>query len=153
MEVKDPILEEGSISSNAWDIILSDLEGTGAGIETKSPVPQVFQEEENYGPVPDISNIEVPTTLFEVFGEPKEKQPKVSKPQITTLLTEEEIQTLEKAKQIISKVLEMTTCGSIGVNMAGKTPKKPKTLSVIRKKKKTDKKKGTSILSKLDRYE
>lgn len=107
-------------------------------------------------PVPDISNIEVPTDFLNGIVENKvsevpqapvqEVKVVATPPQSLTEVTElrsliEELKDL--VVEVKSTLVEMTTCGSIGVNMASKkeTSKDPmdEVLKKLRKKKASNK--------------
>ena len=67
----------------------------------------------------------VPTKKEEVIEE------HVDVPSPTLLeLTPQDLETLSEAKRIIEKIQEMTSVGSIGVNMAGGTTKDPKAIKL-----------------------
>jgi hypothetical protein len=149
----DPDIEEGSISSAAWDILTEHGITDEEGFIEKPLSKLAASKEDDLAPehryVPDLSNVEVPEFFI---GESKEEKPAPKhKTQYSKLLTEEEIQVLERAKKIISKVLEMTTCGTIGVNMAGPGKKAPKKITL--KPKKKVKKAKSDLLTRLKQYE
>lgn len=156
---QDVVGLETSISDAAWSIIQS--EGVKELDESVSvpeqdmsgKTPRFISEQ-----APDISKIKVPSGMLRglIVEDEEETIPIktiIKQTSSTNLfLTEPELKILQEAQKIIAKVLEMTTCGSIGVNMAGSTPK-PKKAKAVKYKPTLKKKKTLNIISKLEKYE
>ena len=147
---------ERPVSEEAWDIIMGNnpVEKAAQAIyenQVDSPInrstPQALYNVPMADNVPDISNVQVPSSFFSEQEKPVAKQT-ISKKSV--MITEEELKVLVAAKQIISRLLEMTNCGTIGVNMASKpkvkmnVPKKVETKEArLKPKLKFEKKKKT----------
>lgn len=156
---QDVIGLKTSISDAAWDIIKNNgLEAFNESISIPEIEKNIETPSFTSPSVPDISKIKVPDQLLKGFiSENTEKTPikqiiNKTSPN-NSFLTESELKVLQEAQKIISKVLEMTTCGSIGVNMAGSTPK-PKKIKAVKYKSSLKKKKKTlKVLNKLEQYD
>jgi hypothetical protein len=125
-----------SIGDFAQSLILQQVDDIKSGKE----LPPVLQEAKDVAPAGrDISNIEVPETFHKQVLEqfhpqdtppvdsiPElvwEEEPEVKEPKTPEVLTEGTAQQLIPLLEEVKGLLkELTSCGSLGVNLAGPAP-------------------------------
>jgi hypothetical protein len=124
-----------SIGDFAESLILSQVEDIKRG---KSLPPKLEEAKATANaPAKDISNVQVPDEMMrQILGEgfhPQDTPPAETMPELVweepesepepTIITEETAQELvsllEEVRGMVSDLKEMTTCGMLGVNMAG----------------------------------